>query len=250
MKFTPDNPNATGSEPAWFERWFNDDYLQVYPHRNQSEADLQVRSALTLVPHALQQNCLDLGCGTGRHARALRAAGLLVTAIDLSPTLLRAAVAAGGDVQFVRSDIRALPFRDCCFELLTSFFTSFGYFATDSEHRVALQEWARVTKQGGTLLLDLPDRDLTIAQLQERTERTLSDGRKVAESRALSADATRIEKIIKIGEGTAARQYHESVRLFSEEEILELLHAAGFRNPRRARAEGFAGRLLLLATGS
>ena len=235
---------------AWFERWFNEDYLLVYPHRDQAEADRQVAAALTLVsPTCL--DCLDLGCGSGRHARALSALGKRVSAIDLSLDLLRMASAGGKTgAKFIRSDIRQLPFRDHAFDLLTSFFTSFGYFADDHEHIATLSEWVRVLRPGGALFLDLPDRNATLERLEPVTVRTLKDGSTVTERRALSADSLRIEKSISIEGQQTTRRYQESVRLFTEEEILQLLDLGGFTDPRRMRGvESFSDRMVVLAAG-
>lgn len=240
--------SPTEKDRAWFERWFNEDYLLVYPHRDQVEADRQVAAVLSLLANPTV-DCLDLGCGSGRHARALSAAGKRVCAIDLSLHLLRTARAgAATDATFIRSDIRYLPFRDASFDLLTSFFTSFGYFAFDHEHLAALREWQRVLRPHGTILLDLPDRAATLSGLQPLSERRLADGRKVTERRTLSEDERRVEKVIAIEDGEAVHSYQESVRLFSESEILALLREAGFDPPRRVAAlDGFAGRMVVTA---
>jgi malonyl-CoA O-methyltransferase len=64
---------------------------------------------------------LDVGCGTGRHALRLAAAGARVTAVDFSEGMLaqarRKAAERGLAVEFVRHDIAArLPFEDGSFD--------------------------------------------------------------------------------------------------------------------------------------
>lgn len=62
---------------------------------------------------------LDLGCGTGRHAVRLAAAGAEVTAVDFSEGMLERARAKPGAerIRFVRHDLaRDLPFEDGAFD--------------------------------------------------------------------------------------------------------------------------------------
>ncbi len=242
-------PRTQNDDRAWFERWFNDDYLLVYPHRDRGEADRQVAALLQLLPSDYI-DCLDLGCGSGRHARALAAQGKRVMAIDLSQDLLRSATSGvETTATFIRSDIRHLPFPSHSFDLLTSFFTSFGYFGNDSEHLAALLEWQRVVRPGGALFLDLPERAATLELLKAMSERLLADGAKVTEHRSLSSDELRIEKTILIERGQQQSSYRESVRLFTESEILSLLEQAGFDGPRRvAQLSGFDARMVIIAT--
>jgi len=61
----------------------------------------------------------DIGCGTGRHALWLAAAGANVTALDFSTAMLAQARAKPGAscITFVRHDVAAsLPFRDAAFD--------------------------------------------------------------------------------------------------------------------------------------
>ena len=66
---------------------------------------------------------LDLGCGTGRHALWLAAAGAIVTGLDFSDGMLRAARAKPGAeaVRFVVHDLHEpLPFAAGAFDALVS----------------------------------------------------------------------------------------------------------------------------------
>src|SRR5205814_1195944 len=64
----------------------------------------------------------DLGCGTGRHALRLAAAGARVTGVDFSEAMLARARAKSGalPVRWVRHDIadasRPLPLADAAFD--------------------------------------------------------------------------------------------------------------------------------------
>jgi SAM-dependent methyltransferase len=76
--------------------------------------------AARLAPGA---SILDLGCGTGRHARALARAGFRVAGLDLDVDALETArflqEPAGGAsraASFAAGEARALPFRDGAFD--------------------------------------------------------------------------------------------------------------------------------------
>ncbi len=62
---------------------------------------------------------IDLGCGTGRHALPLAAAGARVTAVDFSEGMLAQARTKAGasDIRFIAHDLAArLPFEDGAFD--------------------------------------------------------------------------------------------------------------------------------------
>src|SRR4051794_18879336 len=94
-------------EKCWYEDWFADErYLALYGHRNSEEAS----KALDLIERTTRISkdaaILDLACGAGRHSIALAKRGYLnITAIDLSPTLIREAK-HNADVEGVKIDFR------------------------------------------------------------------------------------------------------------------------------------------------
>jgi SAM-dependent methyltransferase len=104
---------------------------------------------------------LDLGCGTGRHTRALVEAGAEVVAADLTPAMLAQARAklAGRPIGWLRLALPGpLPFAEATFEL--------AILGLVAEHVAdlpgTLLEVARVLVPGGHCLLSAlhPDRTL------------------------------------------------------------------------------------------
>jgi SAM-dependent methyltransferase len=208
--------------PEWFEEWFGEEYLQLYPHRDEAEADRAV--ALVARATGLRPGwwVLDVGCGAGRHARAFRAAGARCVGLDLSRTLLR--IARGvTDARLVRADMRELPIRPGSMDLTVSLFTSFGYFERDEEHASALREMVGTLRPGGWFVIDF----LNAAEVRGRLvprERVPVLGGAVDVARSVSPDGHYVCKTIVTPDG---RKFVERVRLFEPAEIAAMLGDAG-----------------------
>jgi ubiquinone/menaquinone biosynthesis C-methylase UbiE len=137
----------------WFEEWFGEDYLQLYPHRDDADADRAVALICRTVRLQPGWRVLDVACGAGRHARAFVAAGARCVGLDLSATLLRLARQVT-DAPLVRADMRQLAIRPASMDLTVNLFTSFGYFERDAEHTAALEEMVSTVRPGGWFVID------------------------------------------------------------------------------------------------
>lgn len=90
---------------------------------------------------------LEIGCGEGRVARDLVAHGHRVTALDPSPTLLRAAAEADPDSRYVQGTAEALPFEAGAFDLVVAY----NSLMDVADMPAAVHEAARVLAPGGRL---------------------------------------------------------------------------------------------------
>jgi SAM-dependent methyltransferase len=165
---SPTTPWQPGADSEWFAAWFDSvHYHRLYAHRDATEAaDLvdALVDRLAPQPHAA---ILDLGCGSGRHARRLAAHGFEVTGIDLSAaSLARARRRRGAPVRFVQQDMRQ-PFGTRAFDCVVSLFTSFGYFADPADHHAVVGNIARALRPGGRVVLDY----LNVARVEARLVR-------------------------------------------------------------------------------
>lgn len=98
------------------------------------------------------RDVLDAGCGTGANAEWMASAfGWRVTGLDFAEEGLQFARARDGLAALIRGDIRALPFRDGSFDLITCF-DVFVHLEPGEERR-ALAELARCLRGGGWLFL-------------------------------------------------------------------------------------------------
>lgn len=95
---------------------------------------------------------LDLACGTGDIAFELASRGARVVAADITPRMLDLATrkpeAASGGARFLAGDMMALPFRDECFDVVT---TGYGIRNVPAIEP-AIAEVRRVLRPGGVFL--------------------------------------------------------------------------------------------------
>ena len=102
-------------------------WAEVYDRDGNPLIALEERHIGALIGEVAGLTVADVGCGTGRHALRLAAAGARVTALDFSPGMLAVAQAKPGAerVRFMRHDVTApLPFENgtidrvlCCLVL-------------------------------------------------------------------------------------------------------------------------------------
>ena len=238
----------------WFRAWFGDEYLAIYPHRDVREARRAVQLYLQMMPPE-SGSVLDLACGAGRHLRELLAAGVSSVGLDLSISMLERAREESPKSQLVRGDMRQLPFADQHFAGLTSFFTSFGYFATPDEDRLVAEEMRRVLRPGGSFMLDFFNADRVRRELVPR-ESSRIRGYEVSITREIKDDTVVKTITLNADEGEDARRYEERVRLYSPDQLEQLLQDAGletrhlFGDYDGGAFDSTSARLILAGTAS
>jgi SAM-dependent methyltransferase len=158
---------------AWYREWFGEEYLGLYSHRDEQEAEAHVDFVERQLGHPRPRAVLDLACGAGRHTAALRRRGYRAVGVDLSLTML----AHAGGLPRVAGDMRCLPFAAGSFDWVLNFFTSFGYFETERENFQVLEEIVRVLAPRGRFLIDIMNTASTLRHLQAREVQRL-DGRR------------------------------------------------------------------------
>lgn len=216
------SPTGTKRTREWFREWFGEEYLALYPHRDEAEAAQAVRLFLETVPPG-DALVLDLACGAGRHVRELNRAGVRAIGLDLSAVLLREARKGDAGLPIVQGDMRELPFADSSFGGLTSFFTSFGYFRTTEEDRVVIGQIRRTLSAGGTFMLDFFNARRVREHLVARDVRRLGD-RQVTQTRTIEGDMVVKRIVIEPTDSSeAARTFEERVRLYEPGQLESML---------------------------
>ncbi len=119
--------------------------------------DAEARYVLELLSGALggpPAALLDLGCGTGAHARALAAHGVDVHGVDLSEGMIRLARERGGDpAAFTLADCTAFDLGRT-FDAVTALFHVASYQTETAALDAMLRRAAAHLRPGGALLFD------------------------------------------------------------------------------------------------
>lgn len=215
----------SGSEEAdWFEEWFGEDYLSIYEHRDETEAEHAIELVGGFMAGREIRSVLDLGCGAGRHSKVLCERWWTV-GLDLSAALLKIARRESPEAPYVRADMRELPFASESFDLVVNLFTSFGYFEDDRESERVLSCLCSVLRRGGTLVIDFLNAARVRRELIPYDERVANEIT-IEQSRAISPDDRFVEKTIRLRGGD--KEYIERVRLLTAVDLERMLKAAGF----------------------
>lgn len=134
------------------ENWFRFFHERVPAERISHE----VRAVEFLCPPARFPHVLDVGCGLGRHCRALAERGYRVTGIDRDAGIVAEARRLGGGPEYHVTDVRDLAILSGTgqFDLAVIAGQSFGYF-DENENAALLTRLGESLRAGGQILLDL-----------------------------------------------------------------------------------------------
>jgi ubiquinone/menaquinone biosynthesis C-methylase UbiE len=221
---------VTPREGRWWDGYFDETFIDLYRGfltRERTEREVQgLREMLSLPAGA---EVLDLACGWGRHSLALARQGFRVTGMDWSETLLasarRRAEKAGVAVEFVRGDMREVPWTGR-FDAVLSLYSSLGYFLSDEEDLRVLRGACRALKPGGFLVLETMHRDHIAGAFAERDWWENEDGTLVWVEREFDAvDGVSREWTRWRRGGKEGEKYHE-LRIRNATEWDALLRAA------------------------
>ncbi len=154
------------------------------------------------------KDVLEIGCGTGVHARLLAQAGARVTAVDLTPTaveLTRKRLELHRLEADVReADAQRLPFADASFD----FVWSWGVVHHSEDTGRVIAEIARVLRPGGRLALMIYHRSSITYWIQYQLIRGVLGG-----------------KLVRMSPSEIANRYSDGViaRHYTRNELRELL---------------------------
>jgi len=217
----------------WYQSFFGQDYLDVYGYQfTQERAGIEVDFVIRVLGLRAGNLVLDLCSGQGRHAVPLAERGMHVTALDMSFQYLEMAVAAAraSGVQFetVHADMRNIPFNGR-FDAVINMFSSFGYLESETEDARVLESVRRALRPGGTVLLDLLNRDWVIANYETEDSHRDSDGTLYLEHRRLDLETSRnhVSFTVVAPDGARREVGGHHIRLYTLREVRGMLEAAG-----------------------
>jgi len=217
----------------WYEEWFsNKHYLELYSHRNEKEARDLINLIQRYTGIGPGSAVLDVCCGAGRHSVELARRGYDVTGIDLSRYLISEAKKAlkkadekGLKAKFLIRDMKNFSFSRK-FDAAINVFSSFGYFEKDGDNLKVFVNISSSLKKGGCFVFDfLNEKYVRKALVPYSGE--MHDGIKIVLKRRVTDGF--VTKDIIIGK----KVYTERIRLYSAEEIRNMLKNSGFRIENR-----------------
>lgn len=216
---------------SWYEDWFKEDYLAVYSHRGHEAAKQESAFVAKQVELLESSRLLDLACGAGRHLLGFGDYCKNLYGMDLSEVLLLSAKdLLSSSVSLARGDLRRLPFHSSKFNVVTSFFTSFGYFKDEEDHGRVVNEVYRILQPKGVFMIDYFNPEKVLKEIIPISKREVG-GRTIEEERTFVESTRRLEKKIRLYDTTdskLAKEFMESVRVFSRSELLALFESRGF----------------------
>ena len=156
----------------WFSEWFDTPYYhQLYNNRDFHEAD---RFMTNLLEHLNLKNgssILDLACGKGRHSFLLNNKGYTVKGVDLSIQSIESAKQLETkNLKFEVHDMRDNINEE--FDAIFNLFTSFGYFADDSDDIAVLETIKNSMKPNSIAVIDFMNAERVIKKLVKSETQT------------------------------------------------------------------------------
>jgi len=212
----------------WYKNWFGKDYLKVYSHRNQKEAQQLVQLIFPNINLKSDAQILDIGCGQGRHLSIFAEKQFKITGIDLSRVLLTIAKENNSDnpsAKFIQADMRYLPFNSK-FDLILNLFTSFGYFEKDESNISVLRQINKLLKKSGSFVFDYFNANYVKENLVPKHKEEVGE---IIVEQERFIENSRVKKKISLTKKGEQSIYYESVKLYSPEEIYDMLRLVNLR---------------------
>lgn len=208
----------------WFQSWFDSPYYHIlYKDRDNQEAEYFMDNLLEQIHLPVKSSVLDIACGKGRHSLFLADKGYHVTGIDLSEqSIAYCKQFERQSLEFYVHDMREI-FRTNCYDVALNLFTSFGYFNSDHDNRLALRTASLALKPGGYFILDFFNPDFIKNTSQQHIKQV--DG--IDFSINKHSDGNTIEKTIQFSDSGKSFKFTESVQIISKHTFLKHFERVG-----------------------
>jgi SAM-dependent methyltransferase len=194
------------------------------PHLAQED----VRLALGLARVDAGQPIADLGCGYGRHLRALVEQGhARPLGVDRSALLIAEARAHAPSARLVRADLRALPLQAASLAAAFCFYSSM-FLGPEHDALLALRECARVLRPGGALVLTTDNPVRLAAQPRSQFEEEVPGLGRVVEESTFDARQL-VDRVTKTVQTPAGERLTATfvIRYYPPPSLAALARAAG-----------------------
>jgi D-alanine-D-alanine ligase len=226
----------------WWKTLFNSVYLKTDGDvvENDSNTVREVDLLVEVAGLELEDRVLDLCCGQGRHCLELAGRGFKnVVGVDRSRYLIRLAKKRAANrklnISFHEGDARRFRLKERDFQCVALLGNSFGYFERERDDLSVLHSVKRSLKTGGTVVLDLTNGQWMKDTYAPRSWEWIDQNHFVCRERSIAKDGRRLisrEVVVHAERGVIVDQFYAE-RLYSPDEITDLLKSAGFSNIRQ-----------------
>lgn len=202
---------------------------------NSQRTEREVAGLIDLldIDNNFEYEILDAPCGYGRHTKHLVRLGYKVSCLDINPYFIQKIKEEIPGVKDIKNcELKEINYNDNQFDIVLNMFFSFGFYANEHLNIKAMQEFFRVLKKGGRLLLhtDVNMKMIESGKYSLHELRHLKDGGKLLINEEYHARTKRLEGawtiLDKLGNGSA---YEYNMRIYSLEEYEMLCRCVGFR---------------------
>lgn len=220
-----------------WDTFFNERYFtKWFPRDATPETEAMARGAMALAQCVSGSWILDAPCGFGRHSLALARLGYRVTGADRSPMLIEHARRLSAELEatpeWLVADYRELPLRESSFDAVINLHTSLGFEAGVGDAQ-AIQEFHRVLRPGGSLVIEINHLDLFLASFSPSSEEDFGDHGKLIIERDFDA-ASRVNRMHHTRVEDSAREtLLMEMRVYAPDELEALVDDAGFTSRHR-----------------
>jgi cyclopropane fatty-acyl-phospholipid synthase-like methyltransferase len=213
----------------WWKNFFRD-FRPIFDNVPASTSTAQARYLIRKLQLKAGDRFLDCPCGIGRLSLPLARRGIRVTGVDLECTYLEelAQVARRRKLhlKLVHRDIRQVDFKSC-FDGVANMWTSFGYFARESDDLLVLKNMFRALKRGGRFLLHVINRDWLLHNFQPRDWYEARE-LQVLEERRFDYRTSTMYSTWTFVRSQEERSYQTHIRMYSCHELVHFMGRAGF----------------------
>jgi SAM-dependent methyltransferase len=195
----------------------------------ETEADLLAVRIKRLRPRA--RILLDVGCGTGEHARHLARHGFIVDGVDIEPGFVEQASRKNPTGRFVQADMTTLELGKR-YDAVLCLFSSIGYVRTLDQVDRTLAAFARHLHPGGLALVEpwFAPGQLTSGKVFLKTVETpeLTVARMSLTEVEDRISRLHFEYVVGRSGGLQRRSELHELGLFTREEMLRAFMRSGF----------------------
>lgn len=215
---------------GWWTDFF-DDFRPVFGLIDKKTTNAQVKYLFKKLNLKSGKSFLDCPCGIGRVSIPLAKMGIRVTGVDITKSYLDElnGKARRGklNIQTIQSDMRRINFNSR-FDAGGNLWTSFGFFATESDNFLALKKMFLALKPGGRFVLHLTNRDWIMANFQPHDWSSLSENIKMAQERRMDFRTSILFSVWHLIKDGKERSFDVNIRSYSYHELVAMFEKAGF----------------------